>query len=217
LINLKKQDHIHQVNGKPKDMWWSDKQRQATDAARMEQVKQKVMMMMIQNLSGKDNRKLILKGFLLAWSRIAQFEHIRNKGTVLGAIHPGPGKDNFAAFACDAYDVKEDPKRGRCIMHVVSEPRFVIQRPLGIEGRQRSVGGMVKFEPESLLEARRKRVVIEEEPYWMGYVNPKPCKELLEVTCDEIDDIINPAYRKRRQAAHDDRDARRAAALQTGM
>ena len=42
-------------------------------------------MMMIQNLSGKDNRKLILKGFLLAWSRIAQFEHIRNKGTVLGA------------------------------------------------------------------------------------------------------------------------------------
>merc|ERR1719182_126599 len=48
----------------------------------------KVVHMMVSNLSGKENRLLVLKSYLLSWSRISQFEHIRRTGQVLDHKEP---------------------------------------------------------------------------------------------------------------------------------
>jgi len=208
--NLKGQDHLHQIGGKPKDQWWSKKQRGNIDDRRAAEVRQKAVHLWVTSIQGKENYHLLLKNYMLAWSRIAQFEHIRRTGE-LKQQEKKPGLLHYAAFACDGLEVK-DGKEGRFIGHLISEPRFIVQRPLPFEGRMnRRLGGMQRFDPESEFY-KRKRQIHDEEPYWMGLAPPKPCKDLLEVNIEEIDDVVNLAYMQKRKGQQRLRAQKRLAA-----
>lgn len=200
-------ESFRDLKGKPKEAWWTPKQKSSVDVARDAAVRQKAVMLWVSNLSGKDNRALILKNFLLAWARVAQFEHIRRFGTVGGGTKPidPNAEERYAVFACDCYQVKADK-----ITHLVAEPRFVIQRRPDNVGKPRTVGALPELKLKSHEAARAVR---EEEPYWMGLAAIKPTKDLLHVTMDEIDDTLTKNFYEKRIEVHNLHARERAAAL----
>lgn len=200
-------DHFRDVKGKPKDAWWTPKQKSSVDVARDAAVRQKAVMIWVANLSSKDNRALILKNFMLAWARVAQFEHIRRTGLVGGGTKPlDPlAEERYAVFACDCYQVKQDK-----IVHLVAEPRFVIQRRPDSIGKPRTVGALPAIKRKEQDVARKFG---EEEPYWMGLAAVKPTKDLLHVTMDEIDDMLNVKFYERRAHVHNVNALERSASM----
>jgi hypothetical protein len=200
-------EHFRDVKGKPKDAWWTPKQKSSVDVARDAAVRQKAVMIWVANLSAKDNRALILKNFILAWARVAQFEHIRRTGLVGGGhkpIHPD-AEERYAVFACDCYQVKEDK-----ITHLVAEPRFVVQRRPDAIGKPRTVGALPAIKRK---EQDAGRKIHDEEPYWMGLAAVKPTKDLLHVTMDEIDDVLNPRFYENRNHLHNMNALARSASM----
>jgi hypothetical protein len=200
-------EQFRDVKGKPKDAWWTPKQKSSVDHARDAAVRQKAVMIWVANLNSKDNRGLILKNFMLAWARVAQFEHIRRTGLVGGSTKPiDPlAEERYAVFACDCYQVKQDK-----IVHLVAEPRFVVQRRPDAIDKPRIVGGLppIKRKEEGLT-----RVVRDEEPYWMGLAAVKPTKDLLHVTMDEIDDLLTKNFYETRAMNHQMHAMQRSASM----